>query len=181
MIIMEEKEFKILEVDQKKIVEKLGRLKAQKIFEGEILTLFLDFQDSRIQGRHDVLRLRKEKGEVDLTYKSVKVEKSIKVAEESSVKVSDIQMMLKILEKLGVSVCQKMNKHRISYKIDKVRFDIDCYVDKYGFIPAFLEIEGPAEGIKKYAQELGFKEKDCLPWSTDGLVAHYMEKARTMA
>jgi adenylate cyclase class 2 len=176
---MEEKEFKILEIDQKKIEEKLVNLKAEKVFDGDILTLFLDFKDDRIHKRKDVLRLRIENGEIELTYKTVKIEKSIKTAEESSVEVSDLQTTLKILEKLGVCINQEMNKHRVSYKIDEIRFDIDCYFDEYDFIPAFLEIEGPAEGIKKYAQELGFKEKDCLPWSTDELVAHYAEKGRT--
>jgi adenylate cyclase class IV len=66
-----------------------------------------------------------------------------------------------------------MEKHRLSYKIGSVRFDIDRYTGEYRFIPEFLEIEGPEEDIKKYAKLLGFQERDCLPWSTDELISRY--------
>ena len=70
-----------------------------------------------------------------------------------------------------------MLKHRVSYEIDHTRFDIDCYIGDYGYIPEFKKIE--AENIHlihKYAALLGFKAKDCLPWSTEELIRHYSFK-----
>jgi|YelNatPaOPRAMG01_1025707.scaffolds.fasta_scaffold48597_2 predicted adenylyl cyclase CyaB len=176
---MQEIEVKILEINQQKIIESLAKLNAKKVFDSNILTLFLDFRDEQIHKRRDVLRLRKQNDEVELTYKAIKIGEAVKVAQEYSVKVSDLETTLEILQNLGLSVTQKMNKHRLSYMINSVRFDIDRYTDEFSFIPAFLEIEGSAESIKKYAQALGFQEKDCLPWSTDELLAYYATKQKS--
>ena len=57
------------------------------------------------------------------------------------------------------------------------RFDFDRYSGDYGYIPEFLEIEAKnIDLIYKYAELLGFKAKDCLPWSTTDLVKHYSYK-----
>jgi len=58
-----------------------------------------------------------------------------------------------------------------------VRFDIDRYLNNYRFIPEFMEIEAEnVDPIYKYADFLGFKPKDCLPWSTEELIRYYKEK-----
>jgi hypothetical protein len=70
-----------------------------------------------------------------------------------------------------------MQKHRVSYTLEGARFDFDHYSGNYGFIPEFLEIEAEnIDSIYKYAVLLGFKEKDCLPWSTTELIGHYASK-----
>jgi adenylate cyclase, class 2 len=173
---MKEIEVKILEINKQQIEEKLRILGATKIFDGELLTLFFDFQDGRIRKEKNVLRLRKEQGKIELTYKKVQVQKEAKVAEEFSVEVSNIETMTEILRNLGLVVNQKMLKNRTSYKLGEVRFDIDKYKEVYEFIPEFLEIEGSSVDIKKYAAILGFQEKDCLTWSTDELVKYYNKK-----
>ena len=105
-------------------------------------------------------------------------EQAFKRAEELSVEVSDLETMKEILQYLGFQSTQRMEKHRISYKIDDTRFDIDCYFGDYGFIPPFVEVEGKEESIRKYASLLGFQEKDCLPWSTDDLIKHYSKEKK---
>ena len=78
---------------------------------------------------------------------------------------------------LGLIETENMQKHRVSYEIDHARFDIDCYLGSYAFIPEFLEIEAEnIEAIHKYAVLLEFKAEDCLPWSTDELIRHYASK-----
>ncbi len=173
---MKEVEAKILEINKEKTVKNLTASGASRVFDGEILTLFLDFPDNRIHKRRDVLRLRKEGDKSELTYKKIEENKAVKQAQEYSVEISDIETTQNILQNLGLGVTQKMEKHRLSYKIGHVRFDIDRYTGEYRFIPEFLEIEGPEEDIKKYAKVLGFQEKDCLPWSTDELIRHYQGK-----
>ncbi len=175
---MEEIEVKVLEIDEQKVIKTLAHLGAAKVFDGEVLTLFFDFQDSQIHNSGNVFRLRKEQKNVELTYKKAQIGKNVKTAEEYTTQVSDLKMTLNILEHIGLSVTQKMRKHRISYTIDDVRFDIDRYNGEYKFIPEFLEIEGPFDSIKKYAKTLGFQEKDCLPWSTDKLINHYLAKKK---
>jgi predicted adenylyl cyclase CyaB len=175
---MKEVEVKILEVDHQKLIKTLTDLKAIKVFDGEVSTLFLDKANNEIQKKKDVLRLRKENDKVELTYKKVYANKQVKEAEEYTVQVNDLEMMLKILQTLRLSVTQKLQKHRLSYKLGDVRFDIDQYINQLDFIPEFLEIEGPIEDIKKYAKVLGFQEKDCLPWSTGDLINHYSDKRK---
>ncbi len=97
-----------------------------------------------------------------------------KTAEEYSVEVSSLDTMKIILENLGLTVIDGTKKHRVSYTIDDARFDFDCYLGNYGYIPEFLEIEAKSTDlIYKYAEILGFKAKDCLPWSTKELIQHY--------
>ncbi len=173
---MKEVEFKILEIDRIKIEKALFVLNAQKIFDAELLTLFFDFKDGSIRKRQDVLRLRKDSKKTELTFKHVHFEQTAKIADEYTVEVSDLDPMVKILQQLGLSVTQKMQKHRVSYALEGVRFDIDRYSGEFGFVPEFLEIEGEVDQIHKYAALLGFQEKDCLPWSTDDLLRYYAEK-----
>jgi predicted adenylyl cyclase CyaB len=124
-----------------------------------------------------VLRLRKEKHKAELTYKRILGNQEVKVAEEYTVEVSDLERMKKILEHLGLSVVESMQKHRVSYALDWLHFDIDKYTGDYGYIPELLEIEAEnIDLIHKYAEILGFKAKDCLPWSTNDLIHHYSFK-----
>jgi adenylate cyclase class 2 len=176
---MKEIEVKILEVNRKKIEQPLVTWGAKKIFDGDIVTMFFDFKDGRIVKAKNVLRLRKEQDKVELTYKKVRVNQAAKMAEEYSVEVSTLEDMKEILENLGLVVIKSMKKHRISYKLDTARFDIDSYYGKYGFIPELLEIEAEnIDLIHKYAALLGFKAQDCLPWSTNELINYYSIKKR---
>ena len=174
---MQETEVKILEINKKKVEQKLRKLRAKKIFDGDTQTLFFDFEDRKIIKDKDVLRLRKEGNKSELTYKKVRVDQTAKIAEEYTVEVSNVDVMKKILECLGLAVTDSMEKHRVSYTINHTRFDIDRYVGNYGYIPEFMEIESETvDLIHKYAGLLGFKDEDCLPWSTNELIQHYSFK-----
>jgi len=178
---MKELEVKILEVNRKKVEETLAGLGATKVFDGEIQTMFFDFKDASIGKAKNVLRLRKEQDKTELTYKKVHMSETAKLADEYSVDVSDPQTMKKILENLGLSLTECMQKHRVSYTLDHTRFDIDCYVGNYDYIPELLEIESEnIDLIHKYASLLDFKAEDCLPWSTAELIRHYsLKKGKT--
>ena len=152
MGFMKEIEVKILEINRKTIEQALTGLGAKKILDGDIQTTFFDFKDGRIIKAKDVLRIRKEPDRVELTYKKVHVAKTAKTAEEYSVEISNLETMRKILENLGLSVKEDIEKHRISYAL------------------------GNIELIHKYAALLGFKAEDCLPWSTEELIRHYSSK-----
>ncbi len=178
---MQELEVKILEINREKVERKLVELGAQKIFDGDIRTLFFDFNDDRIQKAKDLLRLRtEEKGKIELTYKKVQKTKIVKQAQETSVEVSNFEATQQILKYIGLYATEDMLKHRISYKLDNARFDIDLFLGNYEFIPEFLEIEAEnIETIYKYVELLGFKANDCLPWSTEELIQYYSKTSST--
>jgi adenylate cyclase, class 2 len=174
---MEEIEVKILDVNRPIIEQTLAVLGAKKIFDGDVETLFFDFKEGTIIKQKNVLRLRKEQDKIELTYKKVHVTQIAKTAEEYSVEVSSLETMKQILENLGLSIIDRMQKHRVSYTLERARFDFDRYVGDYGYIPEFLEIEAQStEDIYRYAELLGFEAKDCLPWSTTDLIKHYSHK-----
>jgi len=174
---MKESEVKILEVERDRIEKILSNLGADKVFDGEIETLIFDFKDGAIARAKNVLRLRKEKQKVELTYKVVLSNQEVKIAEEYTVEISDLERMEKILGFLGLSVVEKMRKHRVSYTLDRLRIDIDRYTGDYSYIPELLEIEAEnIDLIHKYAEIFGFKADDCLPWSTDDLIQYYSFK-----
>jgi adenylate cyclase class IV len=88
---MKEVEVKILEINKEKVVKILTESGALRVFDGEILTLFLDFPNNQIHKRRDVLRLRKEGNKSELTYKRIEENKAVKQAQEYSVEISDIE------------------------------------------------------------------------------------------
>ncbi len=174
---MKEIEVKILNVNRRKIIETLSHLRAKKIFDGMIETFFFDFEDGSIAKARNVMRLRREEEKVVLTFKRILGNESAKVAEEYEVEVSNMENMKKILESLGLSITESMQKHRISYKFENVRFDVDKYEGEYDYIPELLEIEATdIKAIHEYARYLGFSINDCLPWSTQELVDYYSKQ-----
>ncbi|MGD0160073.1 MAG: class IV adenylate cyclase [Candidatus Bathyarchaeia archaeon] len=174
---MEEIEVKILNVDGRQVEEKLIRLGAKKVFDGEIESLFFDFEDSAMSKAKNVVRLRREDNKTILTFKKFLSNKAVKDVEEIGVVVSDMAKAKKILEFLGLSTTSSTKKDRLSYSLGQVHFDIDKYKGEHAYIPEFLEIEAEdADTIHKYAKLLGFSIKDCLPWSTEELVSYYSRK-----
>ena len=127
---MKEVEVKILEINRSKIEKELVHLGAKRILDGEIETTFFDFPDHTLLRKRNLLRLRKENDNIELTFKKVHTNKDAKVAREYTITVA--------------------------------------------FIPEFLEIEAEsAQEIWRYAEVLGFKNDDCLPWSTKDLISYY--------
>jgi predicted adenylyl cyclase CyaB len=121
--------------------------------------------------------LRKEQNKTELTYKKVHVTQTAKTTEEHTVELSSFETMKIILENLGLSVIDSMQKHRVSYILGDARFDFDKYSGDNGYIPEFMEIEAKSiDSIYKYAALLGFETKNCLPWSTPDLIKHYSFK-----
>jgi len=174
---MQEIEVKILNVDKRRIEETLISLGAEKVFDGHIETIFFDYKNRALAKAKNVMRLRKEDDRAVLTFKKFLGDEAAKVVEEYEVVVSDMDNLKKILESLGLSVTDNMQKHRVSYRLGRSHFDLDKYEREYGHIPEFLEIEAEnIDVIHKYAKLLGFTLEDCLPWSTEDLVNSYSKK-----
>lgn len=171
-----ETEVKILNVYKSKIVNSLLNMKAEKIFDDEINTIFFDFKDNTIFNANNLLRLRKAGPKSTLTFKKMLNTELVKEAEEYEVEVSDQQIMKIILESLGLRKTRQLLKHRTSYKLQNTRFDIDAYEGELDYIPTFLEIESDnTDSIYKYAKLLGVSPTECLPWSTEQVISHYLK------
>lgn len=173
---MREIEVKILNINRKEVEKKLVSLGAKKVFEGIVEGCFFDFKDNSIRKSRKTLRLRKENNKVVLTFKNPIPHKNLKIKEEHEIEVSDFKKTQKILESLGLSVWLWIKKKRTTYALEGVHFEIDKHIDQFDFVPTFLEIETEdPKIIYKYVRLLGFKKKDCKPWTILEIV-DYMKK-----
>ena len=177
--IMRETEIKILEIDREKVERKLRALGARKVFDDEIHALYYDDSSGSVRKRKGALRLRREGEKAVLTYKGHVGDRGAKIRDEREVRVSDFDATRSILESLGFSVWLEMKKHRTSYRLRGGHFELDKYSGMYGYIPEFLEIEGPdVETVRSFARLLGFAAKDCKPWDSYRLAQYYSRRKK---
>lgn len=170
---MKEIEVKILDINPRKIRRKLQGLGAVKVFQGNIESLILDFNDQRISSRGECLRLRKVGTEVELCYKGKKGTGHYKIREETEVTASDYNTTLQILRSIGLTVIETSSKKRESYQLKNVTFDIDFIPS----IPPYLEIEAPTKKlVQAYVQKLGYAVGDMVNWSMGEVLRHYQSK-----
>ncbi len=167
---MQEIEVKILEIDCQSVNQKLESLGAKKVFEGEVTASYYDFSNGKLGKDGLVLRLRKKEQTVELTLKKKLSQAEAKIMQEYEVNVTNFEAMQNILYGLGLKEIKTAKKHRISYVLDDLHFDLDTYSG----IPTFLEIEAPTlEKVREYVVKLGFSMKDTRPWSGGDLLWYY--------
>ncbi len=171
---MYETEIKILDIDRKKLENKLTLMGAEKIFDDEIYAIYYDDAGNSVRRQKGTFRLRREGGTSVLTFKAHIDSAATKVREETEVTVSDFDAMRSILAFIGFSPWLEMKKHRTTYALQGLHFEFDRYTGEFGFIPEFLEIEGPdIEAIYECAAALGFSKEDCRPWDALQLAEYY--------
>ncbi len=171
---MYETEIKILDIDRRDLERKLISLGAKKIFDDEMHALYYDTPDHAVRRSRGTFRLRREGSLAVLTYKARVDDRVAKIREETEVRVSDFDTMRSILKSIGFYPWLEMKKHRTTYELGNVHFELDKYMDEFGFIPEFLEIEGPDSGtVYESAAALGFSEEDCRPWDAVQVAEYY--------
>lgn len=177
---MHEIEVKILGIDMAAVTAKLIALGARKTFDNEIHALYFDTPDSALRRKGTTLRLRREGRRAVLAVKRDISDDGAKVREEQEIEVSDFDTGRSMLASLGLGVWLEMKKHRVSFELSGLHFELDRYNDEYAYIPEFLEIEGPSLGvIHEYAAMLGFAAEDCRPWDAVDIARHYAERRGT--
>jgi len=173
---MKEIEVKILEIEVEDIRKKLLALGAEKIFDGELNIINFDYSDQRLIKEKKVLRLRKVGKEVELCFKGKKENSQFKTQEEIEVNTSAFKDTLAILEKIGLKIIYRGKKHRESYKLGKIRFEIDTYPK----IPTYLEIEAPTEEeVKTTVEQLGYQMEQTTNLDARQLEEHYQNETKT--
>lgn len=171
---MYEAEVKILDINRADVERRLVELGARRVFDDTIHALYYDTPGGMVRRQRGTFRLRREGPRTVLTYKSHVEDGSAKVRRETEVVVSDFDGMHSILLALGFTPWLEMEKHRTTYELEGVHFELDKYLGQYGYIPEFLEIEGHhAAVLHRHAALLGFKPEDCLPWDAVQLAEHY--------
>ena len=110
----------------------------------------LDTHDEQLRQRRCVLRVRCECGKSRLTFKGPVQPGLMKVREEIETVVSDGEVLLRVLEELGLQVWFRYEKYREEFAHEDVIVAIDETP-----VGVFVEIEGAEQSIVKAAQGLG--------------------------
>ena len=169
-ISMKEIEIKILEVDVDDLITRLLDFGARQVFDGQMNVKFYDFTDRRLKKEKKFARLRQVGDEVEFTVKQKISQDQAKIVNEYEVNVSDFAQMHTILTQMGLEVHRHYRKHRTSYIIERVRFELDTIENT----PTLLEIEAPSiEELYRWVEKLGYPQEKALPWSGSDVLKHY--------
>ncbi len=114
--------------------------------------------------RRCILRVRTENGKARLTFKGPVQPAIMKVREEVETLVGDGQVLLRVLEELGLHVWFRYEKFREEFASEDVIIAIDETP-----VGVFVEIEGGEEGITQMAAALGRQPADYVLDSYRGL------------
>ena len=117
----------------------------------------LIFDDrGRFAGRGCYLRLRRTPHGGRLTWKGPKrVEGGMKVREEIEVGVPEPAALQAILEAMGLRRVLRYQKYRTEYRLGELAVTLDETP-----VGVFLELEGPAEAIRRRVTEFGYGPDD---------------------
>lgn len=150
--MQKEIEIKIFEIDVKKIVKQLLSLWVIKRYDTIIETWYYTVETNGwLSDRQKFLRIRKTWDTYKLTYKYKTVQDNFQVNDEIDVPLEDMDNMVDILERLWHKQYDYIKKHRLSYALQDIVFDIDTHE----WIPAFMEIEAPSiEWVKAMMKQL---------------------------
>ena len=133
----------------------------------------VDGPDDRLYRRRCVLRVRTESGKSLLTFKGPVLPGLMKVREEYETIVADGDMLLTILQELGLRVWFRYEKYREEF----VAEDIVIAIDETP-VGTFVEIEGGEEHINKAAAALGKTTADYITDSYRTLFVRYCDEHR---
>jgi adenylate cyclase, class 2 len=154
---MKEIEAKVLGIDPDAVQLKLRELGAEKIFDGEVTSIQFDRGRGMLRRRGEQLRLRRMGETVTLTFKKATRRGRTRTSKEFEVEVSDFEMTKRIITSLEYRPALAITKTRISYKLGRVRYELDWFP---GLEP-LIEIEAPSEGeVVRAAKRLGFDPKE---------------------
>jgi len=143
-------EVRFLDIDEKKFIKKLEKLRAEKIGDWLQVRYVYDFKDQD-PNKQKWIRLRTNGETSTLTIKEIH-KNTIDGTDEIEVAVSNFHVMAQIMEQLGYIPRGRQENKRKRYILDGVEIDID----EWPSIPPYVEIEGKCEkSIKATCEKLG--------------------------
>ena len=132
----------------------------------------LDTDDEQLRRRRCVLRVRTENGKSRLTWKGPVQPAAMKVREEVETVVGDGEVLLRVLQELGLHVWFRYEKFREEFAYE----DVIVAVDETP-VGVFVEIEGSEPGILRMADALGKSSADFVLESYRGLFLAHRERS----
>ena len=131
----------------------------------------LDTPDRMLRRRHCVLRVRMEAGKSFLTFKGPVQPAPMKLREELETLVGDGEILLSVLEQVGLSVWFRYQKYREEFAHEDVIVALDETP-----VGTYVEVEGSEQGITTMTAALGKTPADFLLHSYRSLFLKYKEE-----
>ena len=149
---MREKELKILDINPLKIIAKLEKLGARKVFAGKIADQYYDFPEKALDQRNMSIRIRTINGQTyQLCFKEKVKDKKIKIRDEYEIDLTSRAHGEHFVASYGLFPSFYKEKLRISYHLDEIKFDLD----RYDGMKPMMEIEAPQKkSIMKWIKKL---------------------------
>lgn len=171
---MREIEIKVLEINRRKVLQRLKKLKAQKIFSGKLVTVYFDTNPISLSKKGRVLRLRSYGKKTFLTFKTrLPTQKSVS-SEEIEFEVGDLKECQRFFERLGFFPVLSYVKKRESFRLGKSRIELEKFLGAFEKIPLYLEIEATTEKqLFAALSKLGFSRTDAKAWHGGQVLRHY--------
>ena len=162
-----EKEVKVLDIFPERIVKRLEKLGAKKVFDADRIFTTLDYSGKRLSKENKEVRLTEE-GKLKLSWEA-KISENSK--ETIKLFVSRKQETLDFLNRLGLVPVAIVKSHRTSFEWEDIDFDIDTFPK----IPPFLEIDlGDSEkSLEEIVNLLELRAKKTLKASTKEVYKQY--------
>lgn len=161
-----EYEIRVLEIDKKKLIEKLEKLGAEFKGNNEQKRYVYDIIPKE-DGKW--IRLRTNGKKTTLTYKNV-VSTSIDGTKELEIEVSDFNKTNELLENIGIKNRGYQENRRIQYILNGVEIDIDSWP----MIPTYVEIEGKnEEEVLKTLELLELPKDKVTTLDVESVYMHY--------
>ena len=124
----------------------------------------LDTSDEELRRRRCVLRVRVENGKSRLTFKGPVQPSAMKLREEVETVVGDGEVLIQVLQELGLHVWFRYEKYREEFAHEDVIVAIDETP-----VGVFVEIEGSESGIAAMTEAIGRSPDDYITDSYRGL------------
>lgn len=140
-----EVEVKVLDIDIKAMEEKIINSGGEKISDEMQRTIVINSDLHPIPNDIGYLRLREveKDGKIEkvCTFKEKMADTSVRVYDEHTVVIDDMDEMLKVFKLLGYDRSSLGEKHRVSYRFKNCRLDLDTW-DEKTYPDPYMEIEG---------------------------------------
>ncbi len=164
-------EVKILEINPSEIQHRLDALGATCVFSGQVYAVKMDFPNGRLYSNESFIRIRTLGETTELTYKGPKEkETNLKIQPEIQVNTSDLEKTISIFEQIGMIRVEEQRKHRSSYVLDNIKFDLDVPQE----FPPLIEVEAPSrELVNKGVEQLGYTMAQTSNMTTTEMLAYY--------
>ncbi len=161
-------EAKFLNIDIKRLREKLKSLKA-KLIHPKMLMLRKNFDYLNRKEIAGWIRVRKEYGKITLSYKILN-DRTLHGTKEITVEVDDFEKTCQFLTAIGLTQTSYQETKREKWLFGNCEITIDTWP----WIPTFVEIEADDEELlKNVANKLGFNWSDAMHGSVETVYQKY--------